>query len=68
FSFGRALRALRLPWIVLLTHPISVTLEQALLMQGWWRYMRRRPIVWKQRAYTPKHAPQSLKTGVHEGV
>ncbi len=30
---------------------MSVALEQTLLTQGWWRVMRRRPIVWKQRIY-----------------
>ncbi|HEX8729145.1 MAG TPA: glycosyltransferase [Ktedonobacterales bacterium] len=62
FSFGRAIRALRLPWVLLLAHPISVILEQALLMQGWWRFMRRKPIMWKQRAYSPKPANQFTET------
>lgn len=57
FSFGRALRALRLPWALMITHPVSVALEQALLTQGWWRFMRGQPIVWKRRAYTPRQTP-----------
>lgn len=58
FSYGRALRALRLPLALLFTHPVSVALEQALLTQGWWRYMRGRPIIWKRRAYMPGKEPQ----------
>ncbi|HEY7976244.1 MAG TPA: glycosyltransferase, partial [Ktedonobacterales bacterium] len=64
FSFGRAIRALRLPWTLLLAHPASIALEQALLMQGWWRFMRRRPIVWKRRAYAPGNARQHQQTHV----
>lgn len=63
FSYGRALRALCLPWKLLFTHPISVTLEQALLTQGWWRFIRGRPIVWKRRAYTPGHTYQQAPNG-----
>ena len=63
FSYGRALRALRLPWALLFTHPISVMLEQALLTQGWWRFMRGRPIVWRRRAYTPGHTYQQSPNG-----